>query len=210
LNQLMRKNLTLCIRWGHRFSRLSAVFNRMLSCLLRVHRRAPLGSFRCISSANAHGTRRDAHTPSGRTVHVSERHIDTPQAPCAQKSQISPPPAYGDLSRQYKYAIPRSPKPRRDLSFFISSPRSSLSTHIHTASMSTAAAKTEDQYRLPTNVKATHYDVTVKTDLEGLAFQGLVKIRYASDAFVEMLQVLTAGIQSRCQGGDLQDRSQHV
>jgi aminopeptidase 2 len=42
--------------------------------------------------------------------------------------------------------------------------------------MSTTAPKTEDQYRLPTNVQATHYDVTLKTDLEGLAFQGLVKV----------------------------------
>lgn len=35
-----------------------------------------------------------------------------------------------------------------------------------------------DQYRLPTNVKAAHYDVTIKTDLESLIFQGFVKIRY--------------------------------
>jgi hypothetical protein len=36
-----------------------------------------------------------------------------------------------------------------------------------------------DQYRLPTNIKATHYDVTIKTDLESLTFEGFVKIRYA-------------------------------
>jgi hypothetical protein len=38
-----------------------------------------------------------------------------------------------------------------------------------------------DQYRLPTNVKATHYDVTIKTDLENLTFQGFVKIRYGGN-----------------------------
>jgi len=50
------------------------------------------------------------------------------------------------------------------------------------ASISTIAnAPVEnDQYRLPTNVKPTHYDVTIKTDLEGLTFQGLVKIKYVS------------------------------
>ncbi|KAF8162999.1 leucyl aminopeptidase [Crassisporium funariophilum] len=45
--------------------------------------------------------------------------------------------------------------------------------------MSTSAkvAVTEaDQYRLPTNVKATHYDVTIKTDLEKLTFEGIVKV----------------------------------
>ncbi|KAF9562157.1 leucyl aminopeptidase [Agrocybe pediades] len=33
-----------------------------------------------------------------------------------------------------------------------------------------------DQYRLPTNVKPTHYDITVKTDLEEHTFQGFVKV----------------------------------
>src|SRR6266545_7904832 len=52
----------------------------------------------------------------------------------------------------------------------------------HTATMSTTASPPvevdHDQYRLPTNVKAKHYDVTIKTDLEGLTFQGLVNIKY--------------------------------
>lgn len=38
-----------------------------------------------------------------------------------------------------------------------------------------------DQYRLPTNVKATHYDVAIKTDLEKLTFQGFAKIRYSGN-----------------------------
>ncbi|KAF7777794.1 hypothetical protein Agabi119p4_3866 [Agaricus bisporus var. burnettii] len=33
-----------------------------------------------------------------------------------------------------------------------------------------------DEYRLPTNVKPAHYDVTIKTDLENLSFEGFVRI----------------------------------
>ncbi|KAH9483761.1 Aminopeptidase 2, mitochondrial [Psilocybe cubensis] len=40
----------------------------------------------------------------------------------------------------------------------------------------TASSGDADQYRLPTDVKPTHYDVTIKTDLENLTFEGLVKI----------------------------------
>ena len=45
--------------------------------------------------------------------------------------------------------------------------------------MATPAPATEnpDQYRLPTNVKPTHYDVVIKTDLEASSFQGFVKAR---------------------------------
>ena len=40
------------------------------------------------------------------------------------------------------------------------------------------ATQASDAYRLPTNVKPTHYDLTVRTDLEKEAFSGAVKIRY--------------------------------
>ncbi|KAG5645001.1 hypothetical protein DXG03_007278 [Asterophora parasitica] len=36
--------------------------------------------------------------------------------------------------------------------------------------------KKDDEYRLPLNVKPTHYDLTIKTDLEKLEFGGFVKI----------------------------------
>ncbi|KDR73449.1 hypothetical protein GALMADRAFT_71758 [Galerina marginata CBS 339.88] len=43
--------------------------------------------------------------------------------------------------------------------------------------MSTTTSSADiDPYRLPTNVKPTHYDVSIKTDLENLTFQGLVKV----------------------------------
>lgn len=38
------------------------------------------------------------------------------------------------------------------------------------------------EHRLPTNVKAAHYDITIKTDLENLTFDGIAKVRYASAA----------------------------
>ncbi|TRM61760.1 peptidase family M1-domain-containing protein [Schizophyllum amplum] len=41
--------------------------------------------------------------------------------------------------------------------------------------MSTTAAE-QSKFRLPTNVRPTHYDVTIQTDLEKLTFSGFVKI----------------------------------
>ncbi|KAG6821168.1 hypothetical protein H0H93_005388 [Arthromyces matolae] len=40
-----------------------------------------------------------------------------------------------------------------------------------------AVSKSNDEYRLPTNVKPSHYDLTIKTDLEKLEFEGFVSIR---------------------------------
>ncbi|PPQ87694.1 hypothetical protein CVT25_011461 [Psilocybe cyanescens] len=42
--------------------------------------------------------------------------------------------------------------------------------------MSTTGTGVQDAYRLPTSVKPIHYDITVKTDLEKLTFEGLAKI----------------------------------
>ncbi|KAF9466381.1 leucyl aminopeptidase [Collybia nuda] len=39
-----------------------------------------------------------------------------------------------------------------------------------------SALGTPDEYRLPINVKPTHYDLTVRTDLDKLQFEGFVKI----------------------------------
>ncbi|KAJ8469486.1 hypothetical protein ONZ45_g16876 [Pleurotus djamor] len=41
--------------------------------------------------------------------------------------------------------------------------------------MASATPTTQDQYRLPLNLKPTHYEVTIKTDLEKLTFSGFVK-----------------------------------
>lgn len=40
------------------------------------------------------------------------------------------------------------------------------------------STKPLEHYRLPLDAKATHYDVTVRTDLEKLDFDGFVKIEY--------------------------------
>ena len=45
------------------------------------------------------------------------------------------------------------------------------------ANMTLLAPQGEEKYRLPTNVKPTHYDITIRTDLEDLTFSGFVKIR---------------------------------
>jgi aminopeptidase 2 len=39
-------------------------------------------------------------------------------------------------------------------------------------------ADTSDSYRLPLDVRPTHYDVTIRTDLEKLAFDGFIRIEY--------------------------------
>ena len=48
------------------------------------------------------------------------------------------------------------------------------------AHIMTAATRYEKpiDYRLPTNVRPTHYDLTFKTDLEGLKFWGYGIIEY--------------------------------
>lgn len=48
------------------------------------------------------------------------------------------------------------------------------------SSVSTLGAP--DEYRLPIDVKPTHYDLTVRTDLDKLQFEGFVKIRCVFEA----------------------------
>ena len=40
------------------------------------------------------------------------------------------------------------------------------------------APENPDQYRLPTDVKPTHYDLTVRTDIVAFKFDGLVVAQY--------------------------------
>lgn len=58
---------------------------------------------------------------------------------------------------------------------------SNYCTHRHhpfamSSTVTPSLAVDNEQYRLPTDLKPAHYDVTVKTDLENLTFQGIVKI----------------------------------
>lgn len=50
------------------------------------------------------------------------------------------------------------------------------SSRLQMGSLTTPGAP--DEYRLPTNVKPIHYDVTIKTDLEDQTFEGFVRIEY--------------------------------
>jgi len=44
--------------------------------------------------------------------------------------------------------------------------------------VSSPTQETTDEYRLPTNVKPAHYDVTIKTDIENQLFEGFVQIEW--------------------------------
>lgn len=57
-------------------------------------------------------------------------------------------------------------------------PCASLASISDMSSAAIARDKPRDEYRLPLNVKPTHYDVTIRTDLEKLTFDGFVNIEY--------------------------------
>ena len=106
----------------------------------------------------------------------------------ASLSTIATPP--GTVAQRYAHASPQlASLPRsqsqsaRDSRWFKfgsrrppSIPIPSPSSAIARRTMSTAAAE-DSKFRLPTNVRPTHYDVTVQTDLEKLTFSGFVKIK---------------------------------
>lgn len=62
------------------------------------------------------------------------------------------------------------------LSFSRSFPAQTRTTS-DSANMASMTLQGEEKYRLPTHVQPTHYDVTIRTDLEDLTFKGFVKIR---------------------------------
>lgn len=103
--------------------------------------------------------------PSNMHVQLERsRHLFRTTCSCAHQTRQIKTPA----NSRYLF-----PSPTRSLAAFKFAKQNTMST--------TANPPVEvdhDQYRLPTNVKATHYDVTIKTDLEKLTFQGFVKIRY--------------------------------
>jgi hypothetical protein len=63
--------------------------------------------------------------------------------------------------------------PRRHFCFTSGEDRVISTSHSSLAQSTMATEKPAD-YRLPTNVKATHYDLTIKTDLDALKFWGYV------------------------------------
>lgn len=44
--------------------------------------------------------------------------------------------------------------------------------------------KAPEEYRLPTDVKPSHYDVTIRTDLEKLKFDGFIVAQYVADIII--------------------------
>ena len=62
----------------------------------------------------------------------------------------------------------------------------SCSTHSASRSPATTISDmspAEVDYRLPTNVKPTHYDVTVRTDISASQFDGVVTVQYVYRVF---------------------------
>lgn len=47
-----------------------------------------------------------------------------------------------------------------------------------------------DDFRLPLDVTPTHYDITIKTDLDALVFSGSVKIEYVQPGEESKSQML--------------------
>src|ERR1700722_127897 len=59
----------------------------------------------------------------------------------------------------------------------ITSFNSTPSRHLTTFSMSSDPTASPESYRLPNNVRPTHYELTVRTDLEKLVFDGFVRVQ---------------------------------
>ncbi|KAJ1310324.1 hypothetical protein OPQ81_007063 [Rhizoctonia solani] len=72
----------------------------------------------------------------------------------------------------------KSTRPRRKTQDRFQLHRRPCFTSSHDIAMSTPAqpeaSKPSEEYRLPTNVRPTHYDLTIQTDLEALIFKGFV------------------------------------
>lgn len=150
----------------------------MSFCILHVQKRASPLYFRELCSWFTRADQLRVHVLSKLNNGPAKRHITRQNAPCARnQSQVIQKPRC-EPSRHSKTANSRKPNPRPLASILLSSPRSASSIYLKVANMSTSAAPVEDPYRLPTNVKPIHYDITIKTDLESLTFQGLVKVRY--------------------------------
>lgn len=84
-----------------------------------------------------------------------------------------------DIARWNHSEIKQGWKHSTKPSYLIPLSTRSCSTKPFIANMSAdTVAKPRDEFRLPEDVKPTHYDVTIRTDLEKLTFDGYVKIEY--------------------------------
>lgn len=141
---------------------------------LRTQKYAPVFAFHDINLLGAQGRALRVHVRSKLIDGTARRHICHQYRPCAPlKSQITQ--KAGSPSSFLRQPIKFSPQLASYCS--ASSFRPILPTPPQVFTMSTATP-VEDPYRLPTNVKPIHYDITIKTDLEDLTFQGFVKIKY--------------------------------
>lgn len=172
----------------------------MSSSFLRAQKYAFPFSFRGLILRGTQGTTLRVHVLPNLIDGTARRHICHQDRPCAPlESQITQ-------------------KPRRELSFYQKSTKlrslnseltSSLPRPSFRAFSSTVMSIIEDPYRLPTNVKPTHYDITIKTDLEDLTFQGFVKVEYVCHQNC-LSPCSEPCLQPRYQGRYYKDRPQYI
>jgi hypothetical protein len=93
----------------------------------------------------------------------------------------------------YRHGQPLRPRRESRLSSPASCfPRRTCFTHAGRVSapfnMEDISASEAEQFRLPTDVRPTHYDITIRTDLEKLSFEGFASIECASSCYRSRLK----------------------
>lgn len=92
------------------------------------------------------------------------------------------------VDTRFKTDTPKLPRRVITSLSFPPSIKPRLSSRLDVAAMSTSASTPAvDEYRLPLDVKPTHYDVIIKTDLEQFTFEGVVKIKCVSSSHIAVV-----------------------
>lgn len=112
-------------------------------------------------------------------------HIDSQSVTTYAYASLSP------LSRPNPIStLSTAPSPLKAPLLSLRPPRRQLCfNHTRMSGGAPPTAKDPSEYRLPTNVKPTHYDITIRTDLEKLKFDGFVIAQYAISSFIALARI---------------------